>query len=46
VKEQLRGETIAALRAKLDRGEDPMLSAWIGDEGAQASAAILERDSG
>jgi enoyl-CoA hydratase/carnithine racemase len=44
VKEQLRGETIAALRAKLDRGDDPMLSAWLGDETAAASAAILERD--
>lgn len=46
VKEQVRGDTIAALRARLDRGEDPMLSAWLGDESAQASAAILERDSG
>lgn len=46
VKEQLRGETIAALRAKLERGEDPMLGGWIGDETAAASAAILERDSG
>lgn len=46
VKEQLRGETIATLRGKLDRGEDPMLSAWVGDESAEASAAILQRDSG
>ena len=46
VKEQLRGETIAALRRRLDQGEDPMLSGWLGDETAAASAAILERDSG
>jgi hypothetical protein len=46
VKEQLRGETIAALRAKLDRGEDPMLAGWLGEETAAASAAILARDSG
>jgi enoyl-CoA hydratase/carnithine racemase len=44
VKEQLRGETIAALRAKLDSGADPMLGGWLGDETAAASAAILERD--
>jgi enoyl-CoA hydratase len=46
VKEQLRGETVAGLRARLDRGEDPMLSAWLGDETAAASAAILDRASG
>jgi enoyl-CoA hydratase len=46
VKEQVRGATIAELRAKLDRGEDPMLGGWLGEETAQASAAILERDSG
>jgi enoyl-CoA hydratase len=42
VKDQVRGETIAALGEKLDRG-DPMLSAWLDDEAAAASAAILER---
>jgi enoyl-CoA hydratase len=42
VKEQLRGDTIADLRARVDRG-DPMLSAWFGDETAGASAAILDR---
>jgi enoyl-CoA hydratase len=46
VKEQLRGHTIAALRATLDSGEDPMLSGWLGEETAAASAAILERGSG
>jgi enoyl-CoA hydratase len=46
VKEQLRGDTVAALRERLDRGGDPMLSGWIGEEGAAASAAILDRDSG
>ena len=44
VKEQLRGETVAGLRALLDRGEDPVLSGWIGAEAAAASSAILERD--
>lgn len=46
VKEQLRGATAAALRARLDGGDDPMLAGWIGDETAAASAAILQRDSG
>lgn len=46
VKEQLRGATAAALRERLDRGEDPMLAGWLGDETAAASAAILDRDSG
>ena len=46
VKEQLRGDTVAALRDRLDRAGDPMLSDWIGEEGAAASAAILERGSG
>lgn len=46
VKDQLRGETAAALRDRLDRGEDPMLSGWLGEETAAASAAILDRDSG
>jgi enoyl-CoA hydratase len=46
VKDQVRGETIAALRAKLERGDDPMLSGWLGEETARASAAILGRDSG
>lgn len=44
VKEQLRGETIADLRDRLERGEDPILGAWVGQETAAASAAILERD--
>jgi enoyl-CoA hydratase len=48
VKEQLRGEMVAALRAQLDSGDDPMLagSGWVGDEAAAASAAILDRDAG
>ena len=46
VKEQLRGDTVAAMRARLDRGEDPMLAEWLDDETAAASAAILERDPG
>ena len=43
VKEQLRGAMASALRERLERGEDPMLSAWLGDEAAAASAAILDR---
>ena len=46
VKEQLRGTTAAELRERLDRGEDPMLAGWLGEETAAASAAILDRDSG
>jgi enoyl-CoA hydratase len=42
VKEQLRGEAIAALRDRLDRGGDPMLAGWLGEETAAASAAILK----
>ena len=45
VKEQLRGETVAALRAQIEAG-DPMLGSWVGDEAAAASAAILDRPSG
>jgi hypothetical protein len=45
VKEQLRGETVAALRAQMDAG-DPLLGAWVGDEASAASAAILDRPSG
>ena len=41
VKDQLRGETIAALRARLASGDDPILSAWVGDETAEASAKVL-----
>ena len=44
VKEQLRGETIRALRAQLEHGEDPILAAWVGAETAAASAAILKHD--
>ena len=46
VKEQLRGETIADLRARLDAGPDPVLAGWLGDETAGASAAILDSPSG
>lgn len=46
MKDQLRGDTIAALRAKLDNAEDPMLGGWLGEETAAASAAILDRGSG
>lgn len=43
VKEQLRGETIAGLRAKLESGADPVLGGWVGEETASASAALLDR---
>ena len=46
VKDQVRGTTIAELRDRLDRGEDPMLGGWLGEETARASAAILDRESG
>ena len=46
VKDQVRGATIAELREKLDRGDDPMLAGWLGEETARASAAILDRGSG
>lgn len=46
VKDQLRGETAAALRERLDRGQDPVLGGWLAEETAAASAAILDRGSG
>ena len=44
VKEQLRGETVAALTRVVQERTDPMLDAWMGEETAAASAAILERE--
>src|SRR5438105_3892009 len=44
VKEQLRGETVAALTRVVEEGTDPMLGAWMGEETAAASAAILRRE--
>ena len=41
VKQQLRGQTVAALRDVVDAGADPMLGEWLGDESAAAAAAIL-----
>ncbi len=46
VKEQLRGETAGALRERLDRGQDPILDGWLGEETAAAGAAVLDRGSG
>jgi enoyl-CoA hydratase len=43
VKEQLRGELVASLRARLATDGDPMLGAWLDEETASASAAILDR---
>ena len=44
VKEQLRGETVAALTRVVEEGTDPMLGAWMGEETAAASARILRRE--
>ena len=43
VKRQVRGPAIEAMQALLSGGDDPMLAAWLGDETAAASRAILER---
>jgi enoyl-CoA hydratase len=43
IKHQLRGETIAAARAAVEHGADPVSGGWLGAETAQASAAILDR---
>jgi enoyl-CoA hydratase len=43
VKQQLRGGTVAALRAVVEGGADPMTGEWLGEEAAAASAAILDR---
>ncbi len=42
VKRQVRGPAIEAMEALLAGGDDPMLGAWLGDEAAAASRAILE----
>jgi enoyl-CoA hydratase/carnithine racemase len=42
VQDQVRGDTARALREALDRGADPMLSGWLGEETAEASAGILD----
>ena len=41
VKDQVRGENVRALESALAAGADPMLSGWLGDETAAASAGIL-----
>ena len=41
VKRQLRGDVIAAVGAVLEGGADPVASAWVGEETAGASRAIL-----
>ncbi|MEX2195513.1 MAG: enoyl-CoA hydratase/isomerase family protein [Thermoleophilaceae bacterium] len=43
VKRQVRGPAIEAMDRLLEGGDDPMLGAWLGDEAAAASRAILER---
>jgi enoyl-CoA hydratase len=41
VKDQVRGPTVRALRQALDAGSDPMLTGWLGEETAEASAGVL-----
>jgi enoyl-CoA hydratase len=41
IKEQLRDDTIAAIREVVADGADPLLSGWLGEETADASAGIL-----
>jgi enoyl-CoA hydratase/carnithine racemase len=41
VKRQLRGESLRRLEAILGGEGDPLATAWVGDEAADASAAIL-----
>lgn len=43
VKRQVRGEAIGRMEGVLAAGDDPMLGAWLGDETAAASRAILGR---
>jgi enoyl-CoA hydratase len=42
VKQQLRGETVAAMRAAIP--SDPMLEGWLSDETEGAARAVLEGD--
>jgi enoyl-CoA hydratase len=42
VKDQVRGAAVSALREVVESGGDPMLAGWVGDETAEASAAILD----
>ena len=45
VKEQLRGDTVARMRAVVEGGTDPMATGWVNPaETAGAAAAILRRD--
>jgi enoyl-CoA hydratase len=46
VKEQLRGQTVAALRRIVEDGADPMLGEWVGEETVAASASVLGHPSG
>ena len=41
VKDQVRGDKVRTLKDALDRGADPMLSGWLAEEAAEASAGIL-----
>lgn len=41
VKQQLRGETVAALGAVVDGGSDPISADWVDEESASAARSIL-----
>jgi enoyl-CoA hydratase len=45
VKQQLRGETHAAMRRVVDAGTDPLAQGWLSAETGSASAAALSRPS-
>jgi enoyl-CoA hydratase/carnithine racemase len=45
VKRQLRGGTLERIEQVLSGEHDPFAASWLGDEAADASAAILNRDS-
>jgi enoyl-CoA hydratase len=42
IKHQLRGNTISRIRKVIDEGSDPLLTAWMKEEGRIASAELLE----
>ena len=42
VKRQVRGEALDWMEARVERGDDPLLSGWIGAEAPAAAKAILE----
>jgi len=41
IKQQLRGNTIKRIKQVIDEGSDPLLTAWIKEEGRTASSELL-----